>query len=293
MHVLVAGSNGQVGRELMGRGPRYGITLAGVDIEDLDITDSAAVLEKIRDMGPSMVVNAAAYTAVDRAETTAVTAYAVNRDGPRNLAKACAENGIPLIHISTDYVYSGTKKGAYFEDDPMVPAGVYAKSKAGGDREVAAGLKEHIILRTAWLYSIYGHNFVKTMLKLGHEKETIRVVDDQYGCPTDAADLAETILLIIRRIHENRQVSWGTYHYCGKGRTSWYGFAKKIFEISKNYDSFNLKTIHAVSTREYPTPATRPANSVLDCSKIENVFGLALLPWEESLSRMLKRLYAS
>jgi dTDP-4-dehydrorhamnose reductase len=293
MHVLVTGSNGQVGRELMDRGPRYGMLLDGVDIEDLDISDPAAVLGKIRDMNPSMVVNAAAYTAVDRAETDADTAYAVNRDGPRNLAKACAENGIPLIHISTDYVYSGTKKGAYFEDDPMAPAGVYAKSKAAGDREVAARSKKYIILRTAWLYSVYGRNFVKTMLKLGHEKEILRVVDDQYGCPTDAADLAETILLIIHQIKENSRVPWGTYHYCGKGRTSWYGFAKKIFEISKNYDSFNLKTIQAVPTREYPTPAVRPANSVLDCSKIENTFGLSLLPWEESLSRMLKRLYAS
>jgi dTDP-4-dehydrorhamnose reductase len=293
MHVLVTGSNGQVGRELMDRGPRYGMTLDGVDIEDLDISDSAAVLEKIRDMNPAMLVNAAGYTAVDQAETDADTAYAVNRDGPRNLAEACAEKGIPLIHISTDYVYSGTKEGAYFEDDPVAPAGVYAKSKAEGDREVAVRSKKYIILRTAWLYSIYGLNFVKTMLKLGHEKETLRVVDDQHGCPTDAADLAEAILLIARQIQENRQVPWGTYHYCGKGRTSWYGFAKKIFEISSKYDSFILRRIQAVSTREYPTPAIRPANSVLDCSKIENTLGVALRPWEESLARMLERLYAS
>ncbi len=293
MHVLVTGSNGQVGRELMDRGLRYGMTLDGVDIEDLDISDSAAVLEKIRDMNPAMLVNAAGYTAVDQAETDADTAYAVNRDGPRNLAEACAEKGIPLIHISTDYVYSGTKEGAYFEDDPVAPAGVYAKSKAEGDREVAVRSKKYIILRTAWLYSIYGLNFVKTMLKLGHEKETLRVVDDQHGCPTDAADLAEAILLIARQIQENRQVPWGTYHYCGKGRTSWYEFAKKIFEISAKYDSFILRRIQAVSTREYPTPAIRPANSVLDCSKIENTLGVALRPWEESLARMLERLYAS
>jgi dTDP-4-dehydrorhamnose reductase len=293
MHVLVTGSKGQVGRELMDRGTRSGMTMEGVDIEDLDISDFAAVLRKVRDMNPSVVVNAAAYTAVDQAETDTDTAYAVNRDGSRNLAEACAQKGIPLIHISTDYVYSGTKKGAYFEDDPMAPAGVYAKSKAEGDREVSGRLKEYIILRTAWLYSIYGHNFVKTMLKLGHEKEVLRVVDDQFGCPTDAADLAEAILLIARKIQENEPVSWGIYHYCGKGRTSWHGFAKKIFEISENYDSFLIKSIQGIPTREYPTPAMRPVNSELDCSKIENTFGVALRPWEESLSSMLRRLYTA
>ena len=174
----------------------------------------------------------------------------------------------------------------------MAPAGVYAKSKAEGDREVAARLKEYIILRTAWLYSIYGHNFVKTMLRLGHEKETLRVVDDQYGCPTDAADLAEAILLIARKIQESGPVPWGTYHYCGKGRTSWHGFAKKIFEISENYDSFMIKSIQGIPTREYPRPAIRPANSELNCSKIENRLGVVPRPWEDSLSGMLKRLYA-
>lgn len=276
----------------MDRGPRYGLRLRGVDIEELDITDGGAVSNTIRQMRPSIVINTAAYTAVDQAETDADAAYAVNRDGPGNLAKACAEMGLPLIHISTDYVYSGTKKDAYVEEDPAAPVGVYAKSKAAGDREVAAGLKEHIILRTAWLYSVYGHNFVKTLLRLGHEKESLRVVDDQYGCPTDAADLAEAILLISGQLREKGRVRWGTYHYCGKGRTSWYGFAKKIFEISSKYDSFGFKTLQPVATQEYPTPAPRPANSVLDCSKIDHAFGVVLRPWEESLAGMLKRWYS-
>jgi dTDP-4-dehydrorhamnose reductase len=269
------------------------MTLTGVDIEDLDIADGGAVSNKIRQVRPSIVINAAAYTAVDQAEIDAAAALAVNRDGPANLARACADKQIPLIHISTDYVYSGTKKGAYVEEDPVAPAGVYAKSKAAGDREVAAGLKEHIILRTAWLYSVYGHNFVKTMLRLGHEKESLRVVDDQYGCPTNAADLAEAILLISGQLRDKGRLPWGTYHYCGKGVTSWFGFAKKIFEISTKYDSFGFKTLQPVATREYPTPAPRPANSVLDCSKIDHAFGVVLCPWEESLAGMLARLYSA
>jgi dTDP-4-dehydrorhamnose reductase len=263
----------------------------GVDIEDLDISDPGAVSRRFRERSPSVVVNAAAYTAVDQAESDADTAYAVNRDGPRNLAEACSEKEIPLIHISTDYVYSGTKKGAYVEDDPVAPTGVYAKSKVEGDKAVTDRLKNYIILRTAWLYSVHGHNFVKTMLKLGHERETLRVVDDQYGCPTDAADLAGAILRIIQQIQEKRKVAWGIYHFCGKGRTNWHGFAKKIFEISESYESFLVKTIQAVPTREYPTPAKRPVNSVLDCSKIESKMGIVLRPWEESLASMLKRLY--
>jgi dTDP-4-dehydrorhamnose reductase len=265
----------------------------GVDIEELDISDPAAVIGMFHAVTPSVVVNAAAYTAVDQAESDADLAYMVNRDGPRNLAEACDENGIPLIHISTDYVYSGAKKGAYVEDDPVAPAGVYAQSKAEGDRAVTSCLEKHIILRTAWLYSIYGHNFVKTMIKLGHERETLRIVDDQYGCPTDAADLAAAILQIIVQFQDKREIPWGIYHYCGKGRTNWYGFAKKIFEISRNYDSFMVKSILAVPTSEYPTPAKRPASSVLDCSKIENAMGIVVRPWEESLSHMLKRLYTS
>jgi len=292
MRILLTGANGQVGWELSDRGGQRGLEILALDRADLDITDPVSVSEEVNRSGVSLVVNAAGYTAVDEAESEPELAFAVNRDGPTYLASACGKVGIPLVHISTDYVFDGQKKGAYLETDPVSPLSVYGKSKAAGEVAVRKHLREHFILRTGWVYGVHGHNFVKTMLRLGREREEVQVVTDQYGCPTYAADLAETILRIAAQLQEGRQIIWGTYHYCGKGVTSWHGFAEEIFRLANQYTSLKVKRIEPISTAEYPTPAKRPANSVLDCSLVEKEFGIRSRPWSESLARMIKEMFS-
>ena len=291
MTILVTGAKGQVGRELVDRGRRCGLKIAAVDIDEVDIAAAADVARTIGRMDLEMVVNAAAYTAVDAAEAEPEKAFAVNRDGAANLSDICSVKQIPLIHISTDYVYDGTKNDPYLESDLMSPQGVYAESKAQGDAAVAERLKAHIILRTAWVYSVHGHNFVKTMLRLFREQPTVSVVDDQYGSPTYASDIADAILHVIGRIQKQKGADWGIYHYTGQGTTSWYGFAKKVYALATPLDAFLLKELKPIDSAAYPTPVRRPANSVLDCSKIKAAFGITTVPWEESLHRMLHRLY--
>jgi len=292
MKVLLTGANGQVAWELSRRGAKEGFDILALDRATLDITGQSAVNRQVSGSGPSVVVNAAAYTAVDQAESEPELAFAANRDGPANLASACAEGGIPLIHISTDFVFDGEKKGPYLETDQVSPLNVYGKSKAAGEVAVRERLREHIILRASWVYGVHGRNFVKTMLRLGREKDVIQVVADQYGCPTYAADLADTILKIAAQIHENRQIAWGTYHYCGKGTTSWYGLAEEILSLAKQYTSLRVKTIEAIRTAEYPTPAKRPLNSALDCSLVEKTFNIHPRPWRESLGQMIQMMFS-
>ena len=292
MKILIIGSNGQLGWELWTRGENHGFDIIPADIPEFDITDPAAVKKAVNQPCVSLVINASAYTAVDKAEEESEFAFAINRDGPADLAMACNKAGIPLIHISTDYVFDGTGKEAYLETDSISPLGVYGKSKAEGETKVRAFLKKHIIIRTAWLYGIHGNNFVKTMLVLGKEKETLRVVADQYGCPTYAADLAEAILTIAGQIKGKQYVPWGTYHYCGQGRTTWHGFAQKIFELARQYDSFVIKKVIPVTTAEYPTPAKRPLNSVMDCSMLTKNFGISLVQWQKSLESMLECMFS-
>ncbi|MEJ2233181.1 MAG: dTDP-4-dehydrorhamnose reductase [Syntrophobacterales bacterium] len=191
--------------------------------------------------------------------------------------------------MSTDFVFDGEKRGPYHETDQVSPLNVYGKSKAAGEIAVRERLQEHIILRTAWVYGVHGNNFVKTMLRLGREREVVHVVDDQYGCPTYAADLAETILKIAAQFLDDGQVQWGTYHYCGKGVTSWYGFAEAIFSVAAEYVALRVRQVEPISTAQYPTAARRPANSVLDCSLVERSFGIVPKPWDESLARMLEQ----
>jgi dTDP-4-dehydrorhamnose reductase len=291
MTILVTGAKGQVGRELINKGMLSGRKMVGIDLQEVDITDAIAVNRFLGSMDLEIVVNAAAFTAVDAAETEIEAAFAVNRDGAANLADICAEKKIPLIHISTDYVYDGMKKGAYLESDEVSPQGVYARSKAQGDAAVADKLIEHIILRTAWVYSVHGNNFVKTMLRLFRDKPSVSVVDDQYGSPTHASDIADAILCIVDHIQRNKETEWGVYHYTGQGKTNWYGFAKKVYELATPLEPFSLKELKPIPSSAYPTPARRPANSVLDCTKIQEMFGITPAPWEESLRCMLDRLY--
>jgi len=291
MNILIIGSNGQLGWELVRRGASHGLQIMALDYPDIDIGVPSSISSNTKSREIDLIVNAAAYTAVDRAESETQAAFAVNRDGPANLAKRCRDRGIPLIHVSTDYVFDGTKQGGYTEEDPVAPLGVYGESKAAGEAEVRKILPEHFILRTAWLCGVHGHNFVKTMLKLGRKTDTLRVVSDQYGCPTIAADLAEAILELVRQAEKKQSVKWGTYHYCGAGKTTWYGFATAIFEIARQYEKLTVESVVPISTAEYPTPVKRPANSVLDCSKIERKFGIRPRPWRESLATMIKQLY--
>jgi dTDP-4-dehydrorhamnose reductase len=292
MSIMLTGANGQVGWELSNRGGQRGLEILALDRADLDITNPVSVSEEVNRSGVSLVVNAAGYTAVDEAESEPELAFAANRDGPAYLASACGKAGIPLVHISTDYVFDGQKQGSYLETDPVSPLSVYGKSKAAGEVAVRKHLREHFILRTGWVYGVHGHNFVKTMLRLGREREEVQVVTDQYGCPTYAADLAETILRIATQFLQGGQVHWGTYHYCGKGVTNWYGFAEQIFALAREHVFLKVKRIEPITTAEYPTPAKRPSNSVLDCSLIEKTFDIRPKPWLESLAQMLNILFS-
>lgn len=290
MKILVIGSNGQLGDELLIQGNNFGYEILPADLPDLDITDKTQIKNKLEKSRPLFVVNAAAYTNVDKAETDQNLAFAVNRDGPANLAEACAKFEIPLIHISTDFVFDGKKNYPYMESDPVSPLSIYGESKVQGENKVRSRLKKHIILRTAWLYGVHGQNFVKTMLRLGREKEVISVVADQLGSPTSAADLTATILNIISGIQNRPDITWGTYHYCGYGITTWHWFAEEIFKLAKQYIPIKTKKVKAVSTAEYPTKATRPCFSALDCSLIKKNFGINIKPWQDSLKTVIRQL---
>jgi dTDP-4-dehydrorhamnose reductase len=291
VHIAIIGCNGQLGRELLRQGKARGVDMVGLDYPEIDIRAPTSIDDRIDFTKIALVVNAAAYTAVDKAESEPDIAFAVNRQGPANLANRCRDAGIPLIHISTDYVFDGTRQGAYIEDDPIAPLGVYGKSKAAGEGQVRQILPEHIIVRTAWLCGVHGSNFVKTMLRLGRENPTIRVVADQYGCPTIAADLANALIDVSLEIDKDKNARWGTYHYCGAGVTSWYGFATAIFEMADGYENLAVKRVEPIATADFPTAARRPANSVLDCSKIGRHFGVRTRPWRESLAEMIRQLY--
>ncbi len=291
MKLLVLGAGGQVGRDLTRLAWPAGTTLVAADRAEVDITQRAAVTAAVAREHPDIVINAAAYTAVDRAESESAAAWAGNCEGPANLATACAGAAIPLIHISTDYVFDGSKIGAYREDDPVNPLGVYGQSKEAGDRAVREALPEHIILRTAWVYSAHGHNFVKTMLRLAAERPVLRVVADQVGSPTSAHDIAAAIATIVGRLGTANSV-WGTFNFAGAGAVSWHGFAQAIFELAAPWRGPPPR-VDAITTAEYPTPARRPANSVLDCAKIAATFGITPRPWREQLADVIREIYAA
>lgn len=285
MRLLITGARGQLGTELTRQAD--GHEVLAVDYEDLDITNAAAVRQAIASFRPDAVINAAAYTAVDKAESEREIAFAVNRDGPANLARACAGRNIPLVHVSTDYVFDGRKTGAYTEDDPVSPLGVYGESKLAGEQAVREICEQHVILRTSWVFSAHGHNFVKTMLRLGAERKELGVVADQRGCPTAAAELARGILALLARGSE----AWGTYHFCQPESVTWHGLAEAIFDEARRQGMpLVLERLKAITTADYPTPAARPANSVMDCHRFEQSFSFAIRPWRESLAEVIREL---
>ncbi len=292
MRILITGCRGQLGRELVMQAGGLGLEPLAMNHADLDITRSDQTQKIISDLTPGMVVNASAYTNVDEAETHTEDAYAVNRDGPAHLASACSVLAIPLIHISTDFVFDGQKKTPYLESDLISPLSIYGKSKAEGEMAVRAGLQQHLILRTSWLFSEHGRNFVKTMLGLGREKNQVSVVADQYGCPTSAADLGRAILTMVQKIITRDKICWGTYHYCGQGTTSWHGFAETIFNLAAPYENLKIRQVKPITTDQFPLPARRPLRSSLDCSRIRDQFGVETIPWQQSLARVIGKIYS-
>ncbi|MBB6250648.1 dTDP-4-dehydrorhamnose reductase [Nitrospirillum iridis] len=283
VRVLLLGGAGQVGLAFQRVAPAdWLVTAPGRDA--LDIADDGAVQAAVS--AADLVVNCAAYTAVDKAETEVDAAYAANRDGPAALARACATGGTPLLHLSTDYVFDGSKIGAYVETDPVAPVSVYGASKEAGEQAVRAALPAHVILRTAWVYGPDRANFLKTMLRLGAEREELRVVADQHGCPTAAADIADALVAVGAQVLGGRRDSFGTYHLCGTGATTWHGFAAEIFAQAQARGA-RVPRLVAIDTADYPTPARRPANSVLDCSLLERVFDWRAPAWQDSLARSL------
>lgn len=280
--ILVTGGTGQVATELAARAD---VARVGRPEFDFDRPDSIA--ETFHRVQPTLVVNAAAWTAVDAAEKEVDAAYRANRDGPAALASLCAAAGIPLIHISTDYVFSGDKPAPYVEDDPTGPSGVYGASKLAGEQAVLASGAQAVILRTAWVYNATGKNFVRTMLNLAQRMDTLRVVADQQGCPTNAGDLADAILAISARLAAGWQPAYhGVFHAAGTGSTNWHAFADAIFDEAARHGR-PRPTVNPIATADYPTPARRPANSRLDCTKLADVFGVALPGWRPSLARTI------
>lgn len=284
MRIMVTGSAGQLGRALLQAPGNDGIERVGLDRGRLDVTDRAAVLDAMAGLAPDVVVNCAAFTAVDAAETHRAAAFAVNRDGAAILAQACAARGCPLIHLSTDYVFDGEKAAPYVEDDPTGPLNVYGASKAAGEAAVREHLAEHLVLRTSWLYGAGGGNFVASILRRAAVQAEIPVVDDQRGCPTAAPDLAAAILALARRAAAGDCV-WGTYHCCNEGETSWFGFASAILEGRRD----TARPV-PVATAAFPRPARRPRRSTLDCRLLAARFGIALRPWRAALADVLREI---
>jgi dTDP-4-dehydrorhamnose reductase len=289
MKVLLLGSHGQLGRELRRARWPAGTELLTHDLDTVDIAVPGAAAALNERIAPDIVINAAAYTAVDKAESEPEVAFACNLRGPEYLAQACAIAGISLIHISTDYVFDGTKPASYVEDDAPAPLGIYGRSKRNGEIAICRTLPRHLIVRTSWLYSVFGNNFVKTMLRLGAEQSELRVVADQIGAPTAAGDLAASIVTMVPAAIAG-EAAYGTYHICNAGETSWHGFAKAIFADLKRRTGREVAVI-PIETAAYPTPARRPLNSRMDCSLLRQKFGIAMRPWQIALQDVLDSHY--
>ena len=301
--ILLTGINGQVGHALacaLSGNTHLSEGVIGLDRTQLDLTDIAAIRRVVASVKPDLIINPAAYTAVDKAESAPELAYAVNAEAPRILAEEAARIGAKLIHFSTDYVYSGNKSSPYSEDDRTEPLSVYGKSKLAGEEAIFAVGVPHLILRTSWVYGAYGNNFLNTILRLAKERDSLRIVADQVGAPTSSLSIAEALLLVLDRFNENEeaQVANGVYHLVNAGETSWHGFATAIIEdymqlqVSRGLPLLKVAptSIQAITTEEYPTPAVRPRNSRLDCSKLARDFAVVLPDWRDALRMELNKL---
>lgn len=288
--VLVTGARGQLGSELLAATAPAGLRLAGVDRDACDIADAQAVARAFAAHRPALVINAAAYTAVDRAESEPARALAVNAEGPRHLAQACEAAGIPLFHVSTDYVFDGSKPQPWCVDDATAPLGVYGASKLAGEQAVRAACRRHLVLRTSWVFGAHGNNFVRTMVRLAATRDELRVVADQHGGPTWTGDLARELLALAARHAAGEPLPWGTWHYAGAPATSWCGFARVIIDEAVAAGLLpRAVPVRAIGTADYPTPARRPANSVLDMAQTGAALGIAQPDWRAGLRHVLAR----
>lgn len=290
MRVLVIGKGGQLAQSLTAAVWPEGSECILRGRPELDLSVPDTIANVVDDVAPDIVINAAAYTAVDKAEQEPEMAHAVNALGAECLAAVCGRRGMPLIHVSSDYVFDGSKPSLYTEEDPVAPLGVYGRSKLEGERRVASACNEYLILRTAWVISPYANNFVKTMLRLAESRKELGVVDDQIGSPTYAPHLADTIVTIVGIIGEHTdQRCWGIYHAAGSGEATWYQLAREVFKQAGwlSNEDFELR---AISTAEYPTQAARPANSRLNCNKLAQNFNLRLPAWQDGVQALVDHL---
>ena len=287
--ILVTGGNGQLGTELKRYSWPEGWAVTAIDIDELDLRDTDAIADMVASRPWAAVISAGAYTAVDKAESDIVTAWAVNALAPAAFAEACAKDGIPIVQVSTDYVFDGTRDGAWEVTDPVAPLGVYGASKLGGELAVRTSGARHAIVRTAWVVSAHGNNFVKTMLRVGATNPTLRVVDDQNGSPTSAADLATALATIAMRLVDDPAAPTGTYHFSNAGAVTWAGFAREIFAQSAARGGASVE-VQGITTAEYPTPATRPANSLLSHDAIICDYGIHPPAWQTALGNILDEL---
>ena len=280
MKILVTGRNGQVAQSML-HSTQEGVEIVALGRPELDITDKTSIAKAVQVYKPDIVVNAAAYTAVDKAETEIQEAFAVNRDGAKNVAEVGQDNGLPIIHISTDYVFNGQNENGYKEDDAPGPLNVYGLSKLEGEWGVMEANPNHIILRTAWVYSQFGNNFVKTMIRLAQTHDEINVVSDQWGTPTSADFIADNIIAISKQVTSKIPTqNWrGIFHLVPDGKTNWADFAREIFSVTKKTGE-KICNIRSISSSEYRTSATRPKNSLLNNEKIRSTFNLEIVEWK-------------
>jgi len=289
MKILLIGKNGQVGWELH-RTLAPLAEVVAVDYPEINLNDTPALRQFVAGTRPSMVVNAAAYTAVDKAETETELCRQINAVAPGVLAGEAKKLGALMVHYSTDYIFDGAKASPYVETDAPNPLGAYGRSKLEGDRAVKASGANHLIFRLCWVYGARGQNFMLTVQRLAREREKLRVVDDQFGCPTWSRMIAETTTLALKQVLAGADASEfnGEYHLAASGQTNWHGFASRIIELMPETER-KCRAVEQITTPEYPTPAKRPANSVLDCGKLQKTFGLRLPDWEASLRQVLDK----
>ena len=290
MRVLITGALGQVGQELMLSAPASW-QVSGFGSKELDISDAQKVLDTVQQLQPQLIINAAAYTAVDQAESDQSRAYAVNQHGAHNLAQAAQSVDCPLLHISTDYVFDGQHNQPYTEHDTAAPNSVYGDSKWQGEQAITAICRKHIILRTSWVFGLHGNNFVKTMLRLGRERDALSIVSDQVGGPTSARSIAQALWQIAQQYQSSGDGPWGTYHFSGAPTCSWYDFAEEIFVQAAALQLIaKAPELKPINTHDYPTPAQRPAYSVLDNTKLNEHLNIMQSHWKTELALMLQAL---
>lgn len=305
LNILITGASGQLGHTLQMHPLAQQHNMIARSHQMLDITDLNSVKAAIELHQPDIVINAAAYTAVDKAETEQARCFMINRDGAHNLAVSCEAAGIPLIHVSTDYVFDGKRATPYLEHDATLPLNVYGESKLAGEAAVRMACKKHVILRVSGIHSLQGHNFLNTILRLANERTELNMVGDQITCPTYAGDIAGAIYTICEKIATagnnnhfiqdakvtpatNHHAKWGTYHYCSNPPASWYDFASAILEHARSRGTVTLEKLNRITTDQYKTPATRPAYSVLNCDKIQHDYGISQPNWRDSLTSLLE-----